>query len=122
MEVNSETDFVARNSKFQEFVGKALATALEQARSGDAGIGAGVGAGGGDATSTVHALDVQHLLKAGPPGVYTNVTPLPVMYYECNGTAIEGLAVSLAWGEQINLKHPEGSTDTRLYSPKNNGG
>lgn len=61
IEVNSETDFVARNAKFQEFVEKALEVALEKAR-----------AGGGDSTGAkapaTRELDVQELLQAKHSG------------------------------------------------------
>ncbi|CAM9573405.1 unnamed protein product [Pylaiella littoralis] len=61
IEVNSETDFVARNAKFQEFVEKALEVALEKAR-----------AGGGDSAGAkapaTRELDVQELLQAKHSG------------------------------------------------------
>lgn len=54
VEVNSETDFVARNAKFQEFVGKVLEVAVEKA-------GAGAGA-------APRELNVQELLESEHPG------------------------------------------------------
>lgn len=60
VEVNSETDFVARNAKFQEFVEKALAVALEKAEEG-----AAVGAEG---PSGARELDVGELLQSEQPG------------------------------------------------------
>lgn len=62
VEVNSETDFVARNAKFQGFVEKALAAALREA-----GRGHGAASESGDSPA-VRALDVQQLLESGPPG------------------------------------------------------
>lgn len=59
VEVNSETDFVARNAKFQEFVEKALEVALSKAEAG-AATGGGVPA--------ARELDVSELLQAEHPG------------------------------------------------------
>ncbi|CAM9096072.1 unnamed protein product [Laminaria digitata] len=56
IEVNSETDFVARNAKFQGFVEKALEAALEKAR-GDNGV-----------VPVTRELDVQELLRVKRPG------------------------------------------------------
>lgn len=67
IEVNSETDFVARNSKFQEFVGKAMGAALELAGTGDAVTTDALG-GGQDLAFNVRALDLQQLLRTEPPG------------------------------------------------------
>ena len=53
VEVNSETDFVARNAKFQEFVEKVLEVALEKA--------------GGEGPAP-RELDVQELLESEHPG------------------------------------------------------
>lgn len=60
MEVNSETDFVARNAKFQDFVEKALEVALEKARVDD----------GSDDVPSSRELDVSELLRAEQPGIY----------------------------------------------------
>lgn len=60
VEVNSETDFVARNAKFQEFVEKALAVALEKAAEGAAVAAEGV--------SGARELDVGELLQSEQPG------------------------------------------------------
>eukprot|EP00752_Nemacystus_decipiens_P005217 g4736.t1 len=57
VEVNSETDFVARNAKFQEFVEKVLGVALEKAKTG-----AQAGA------PTTRELNVDELLQAEHPG------------------------------------------------------
>ncbi|CAN0404667.1 unnamed protein product [Ascophyllum nodosum] len=56
VEVNSETDFVARNAKFQEFVEKALVVALERAKETAEG------------TSATRELDVDELLQSEHPG------------------------------------------------------
>lgn len=61
VEVNSETDFVARNAKFQEFVEKALEVALEK-------IQAGGGAETAAEAPATRELDVQELLQAKHPG------------------------------------------------------
>lgn len=63
VEVNSETDFVARNSKFQDFVGKALAAALRRARERDPAAAARKGGG-----NAVRSLNVKQLLQTQPPG------------------------------------------------------
>lgn len=63
IEVNSETDFVARNSMFQEFVGKALSAALEQA-----GAVHGAGVASERDAKILQSLDVQELLQIQPPG------------------------------------------------------
>lgn len=55
VEVNSETDFVARNAKFQGFVEKALEAALEKAA-------------GGGAVPVTRELDVHELLRVERPG------------------------------------------------------
>ena len=55
VEVNSETDFVARNAKFQGFVEKALEAALEKAR-------------GDGAVPVTRELDVKELLRVERPG------------------------------------------------------
>eukprot|EP00904_Undaria_pinnatifida_P001229 jgi/Undpi1/11106/HiC_scaffold_30.g13404.m1 len=55
VEVNSETDFVARNAKFQGFVEKALEAALEKAA-------------GGGAFPVTRELDVHELLRVERPG------------------------------------------------------
>lgn len=60
MEVNSETDFVARNAKFQEFVEKVLEVALEKARTGAEAAAA-------EAPAT-RELNVPELLQAEHPG------------------------------------------------------
>lgn len=60
VEVNSETDFVARNAKFQEFVEKALAVALEKAEEG--------AAAGAEGASGARELDVGELLQSEQPG------------------------------------------------------
>lgn len=62
VEVNSETDFVARNAKFQEFVEKALEVALEKAEAG------GQGAAAGAEVPATRELNVQELLQAEHPG------------------------------------------------------
>lgn len=58
VEVNSETDFVARNAKFQEFVQKALDVALEKAKA----------AAGGEEVPASRELDVSELLREDHPG------------------------------------------------------
>lgn len=58
VEVNSETDFVARNAKFQEFVQKALDVALEKAKA----------AAGGTEVPASRELDVSALLREDHPG------------------------------------------------------
>ncbi|CAN0532321.1 unnamed protein product, partial [Ectocarpus sp. 12 AP-2014] len=58
VEVNSETDFVARNAKFQEFVQKALDVALEKAKA----------AAGGAEVPASRELDVGELLREDHPG------------------------------------------------------
>lgn len=63
VEVNSETDFVARNSKFQEFVEKTLSAALQEAQRGDEA--------GASKTPGVRVLDVDQLLQEKPPGAMT---------------------------------------------------
>lgn len=55
VEVNSETDFVARNAKFQSFVEKALEAALEKA-------------GGDGVVPGTRELDVTELLRVERPG------------------------------------------------------
>eukprot|EP00903_Cladosiphon_okamuranus_P009138 g8731.t1 len=60
VEVNSETDFVARNAKFQEFVEKVLEVALEKARTGAEAAAA-------EAPAT-RELNVPELLQAEHPG------------------------------------------------------
>lgn len=57
VEVNSETDFVARNAKFQEFVEKVLEVALEKDRTGAEAAGA-----------SARELNVNELLQAEHPG------------------------------------------------------
>lgn len=67
VEVNSETDFVARNAKFQEFVEKALEVALDKAEAG----------GGAAAASATQELNVQELLQAEHPGSQNDCWLLP---------------------------------------------
>ncbi|CAM9910192.1 unnamed protein product, partial [Hapterophycus canaliculatus] len=61
IEVNSETDFVARNAKFQEFVEKALEVALCKAETGAAAAAA-------EGVPAARELDVGELLRAEHPG------------------------------------------------------
>lgn len=62
VEVNSETDFVARNAKFQEFVKKVLEVALEKARAGAGGAAA-------EEVPATRELNVVELLQAEHPGL-----------------------------------------------------
>ena len=60
VEVNSETDFVARNAKFQDFVEKVLEVALEKAKTGaEAAVAE---------TPATRELNVNELLQAEHPG------------------------------------------------------
>lgn len=56
VEVNSETDFVARNAKFQEFVEKVLGVAIDKAGEADG------------ASPAARDLDVSELLQAEQSG------------------------------------------------------
>lgn len=68
VEVNSETDFVARNAKFQEFVEKALEVVLEsEGADGDEGPSA----------SATRELEVSELLKAKQSGALQTRRSLP---------------------------------------------
>lgn len=63
VEVNSETDFVARNAKFQDFVEKVLEVALEKAK-------AGAGAAAAAEVPVMRELNVHDLLQAEHPGLH----------------------------------------------------